>query len=332
MTSAAQERAQPIASTELARLLGEHRRQGFTLVRPGGNPGDHLIYLGMRRLMERLGLDHEEVSLDEFLASAYDRERVIYIHGGGGFAPWWSGRATTAFRKAAQTHAGTVIVGPTTFCADAAYLHSVFASVFDAAVARRVYVFARDRVSFEIVRDLVGGRATVGVDHDTALNLGRPDLLAGAGPANGEAARRPYVLHALRQDAERAAIGPPDPFACPVDPVRYCWGFADWLLLHAGASQLITDRLHSAIAGTILGIPTTLLPNRYHKNRAVWEMSLRQRGVQWSDRLPDGMRPRLFAAVGLARLLSRHRRVQRLFGRLYFGRLEAPSPRAWEAV
>jgi len=51
----------------------------------------------------------------------------------------------------------------------------------------------------------------------------------------------------------------------------------------ANASTIITNRLHSAIIGAILGKNVELFRNSYHKNRSVWEYSLQSKGVKWIE-------------------------------------------------
>jgi hypothetical protein len=55
------------------------------------------------------------------------------------------------------------------------------------------------------------------------------------------------------------------------------------LRIHAYADRIISNRLHSAIVGSVLGRPVDLLPGNYHKNRSIWEFCLSQRGVRWLD-------------------------------------------------
>ena len=105
----------------------------------------------------------------------------------------------------------------------------------------------------------------------------------------------------------------------PVDPVRYSYSFKHWVRLHARAASIVTNRLHSAICGSILGVPTTLLPNNYHKARGVWEQSLAARGVQWAERLPPDWLGELEERLGIARYWQRTPKLQRLIGRLRFG-------------
>lgn len=67
------------------------------------------------------------------------------------------------------------------------------------------------------------------------------------------------------------------------DPVEYCRTPLQYLRLAARYTHVITDRLHFAIAALICRRKTTLLPNSYHKNRSMYETSLRELGCEWRD-------------------------------------------------
>jgi exopolysaccharide biosynthesis predicted pyruvyltransferase EpsI len=60
---------------------------------------------------------------------------------------------------------------------------------------------------------------------------------------------------------------------------------ACFLRFIARYDRVVTDRLHVAIGGALLGRDVTLAANRYFKNRAVYEHSLRDRfpRLRWGD-------------------------------------------------
>ncbi|MBI4597128.1 MAG: polysaccharide pyruvyl transferase family protein [Candidatus Omnitrophica bacterium] len=261
----------------------EYAKRPFVFVRPGGNFGDYLIYRGAEKLAIEMELRFRTLNHEEFMGARLDPEEVLYFHGGGGFNSWWSGRPIRAFQRAARVHRGVIIVGPQTYQADQEFLRRIFNDTLQVARAQRVMLFARELVSFRVVSEALGDGVELGVNHDTALYLSRADVL-----------QRPveprYRLEAIRTDKEAVPISGGDGQAVRLDPAAYCRDFAHWISVHARAKAIVTNRLHSAMAGTILEIPTTLLANNYHKNRAVWEFSLRDRGVQWADTLPQSQR------------------------------------------
>jgi exopolysaccharide biosynthesis predicted pyruvyltransferase EpsI len=82
------------------------------------------------------------------------------------------------------------------------------------------------------------------------------------------------------------------------DPVRMCDTPQQYLELATQYRRIITDRLHFAISGLILGRDTTILPNSYHKNRGMYETWLRDLGCKFAENLPDALgesQPTIFA-------------------------------------
>lgn len=82
----------------------------------------------------------------------------------------------------------------------------------------------------------------------------------------------------LRKDAERAVRRR----WLTRDPIARCANPAEYLALAARYERIVTDRLHFAICGLILGRHTTLLPNSYHKNRSMYETWLRDLGCEFA--------------------------------------------------
>ena len=307
----------PVVSTALCRILRHYRDRRFLLVEAGGNFGDELIYRGMYALAKEIGLECVSATYAEFMSARYPREWVVYVHGGGGYVPWWSGRSIHALGRALEEHSGVVILGPTTFHSDRAYLQETLRRDLDRRVSEEIFLFTREAVSHTAVSEIAGEDAHALLDHDTALNLTSSDLLRLA-PGEGTRARRRYPLYAIREDKEWLDVGRFNPLRSPLDPIAFCRSFEHWLQLHLSARRIVTNRLHSAICGSGLGTPTTLLPNSYYKNRGVWELSLKERGVQWQDAMPVGELTRLL--FGLTRRLMGRGRIRRLHQRWYFGR------------
>jgi exopolysaccharide biosynthesis predicted pyruvyltransferase EpsI len=67
------------------------------------------------------------------------------------------------------------------------------------------------------------------------------------------------------------------------DPVRVCETPQQYLSLAARHARIITDRLHFAIAGLLMGRETTLLPNSYHKNRSMHDTWLSDLGCRFAE-------------------------------------------------
>jgi len=65
------------------------------------------------------------------------------------------------------------------------------------------------------------------------------------------------------------------------DPICICKTVEQYINLAATYEEIITNRLHFAIAGLLIGRRVTLLANSYYKNQAVYENSLKELGCLW---------------------------------------------------
>jgi len=263
-----------IVSNKLLNLFKQFKDRKFLFIEPGGNFGDTLIYLGAHKLANLSHVKFESLNYQQFIRLDLSNNDIIYIHGSGGFVPWWSGRPIKIFRKAISFSKNIVILGPTTFSTDKDFLKKTLIQDIKNGKTRNFYIFAREHVSYNILKELLPSKYNIYLDHDTALNLCSEDFLLTKGKGN-------FTLYSIREDKESLNVITPDFFSICLDPIRFCYSFEHWLMLHAQAKNIITNRLHSAILGSILNIPTTLLPNSYHKNHSVWEFSLSKRGVKW---------------------------------------------------
>lgn len=301
-----------IISKSLFNLFREYKNRYFIFVEPGGNYGDYLIYKGAQKLARLANVTYQTVSRETFMASQYPDEAVIYIHGSGGYVPIWDVTPKIC-RKAIREHKGTVIIGPTTFSDNSTFLINTIAEDLECTIAERVIVFARDKTSFEVLTKVTGEKSELYLDHDTALNLETGDILKTKIDAK-------YVLYAIRDDKEAINIPKRNNLWVWVDPVsaKADLNLKQWIFLHSRAKKIITNRLHSAILGTVLDIPVTLMPNSYHKNHSVWEYSLADRGVMWQEKISnDKVGASLNATPVLSKFLSSHIFQRAL--KLYYG-------------
>ena len=163
-------------SQRVFELLREYSTSKWILVEPGGNHGDHLICLGMEKLAKLSQIAYESMTFDEFMKAEVPSDAVIYIHGSGGYVPWWSGTPMKILEKATRTHPGVVIQGPSTFHTDSEFIRERVAKSCEAATCRRLVIFAREQTSFDAIEKPIGEFAEVACDHDTALNLSADDL------------------------------------------------------------------------------------------------------------------------------------------------------------
>ncbi len=76
------------------------------------------------------------------------------------------------------------------------------------------------------------------------------------------------------------------------DPIKNIDGPQDYLELAARHEVIITDRLHFAIAGLIVGRQVTLLANSYHKNEAMHATWLASLGCRFAYTVNEAMQAR----------------------------------------
>lgn len=268
-----------------------YRDRPFVLIAAGGNWGDELIWWGAETLADEVGLNWTAMDLTRFLHAKVDPEAVIYIHGGGGYNPWGSGRVLAALTHALKVHEGVVIQGPQSIERSDEYINAMLAAMGAPERAERVVFFARERTTHGILESHAPSWMEFAIDVDTALHLDRKRFIERAGIS-----RPRYDLFAARADDEApGAVSLPDLEGVRLDPALFARSFRQWLRIHAAAKRIVTNRTHSSVAGAVLQIPTYLLGGSYHKNRSIWEYALADRGVQWleyDDTMPFKIRTR----------------------------------------
>lgn len=270
-----------MAEDDLAATFKKFNAYQFIFVEPGGNFGDDLIYWGAEFLAQQLGISFRTQSIKEFLQYRVAHDEVVYIHGGGGYNRWCSGAVIRILEHALCSKAVAVIQGPCTLEEDDDYLRDVMVPVLEQHLNKNnLYFFTRECTSLRLAKKFLQTYCVeVLTTHDTALRLNREEVLRRVGDVNGG-----YRLYGFRLDNESGERGfSVSRFGVRMDPAYFCRDFTHWIRVHVGAESIITNRTHSSILGSILGTDTTLFPSRYHKNRSVWEYSLKARGTKWSD-------------------------------------------------
>lgn len=96
---------------------------------------------------------------------------------------------------------------------------------------------------------------------------------------------------------ERGVFGERMSSELTCDPIKLCQTPEGYVAMASLFNEVVTNRLHFAIASLIAGRKTVLLPNEYHKNRSVWEASLRDLGCGWRDQISDAEIPGDGAAI-----------------------------------
>ena len=303
-----------VAPLTLADLLSQHREREWYFVRPGGNLGDELIYAGAECLANQLGLRRQYFDAASFAATPIPTGTAIYLHGGGGLNPWGSGRALKNLILALGVRDALVVQGPQTCEVETSHVAAALKTAFATVSAKDVHFYVREQASANYLSEVLPQHIHLHLDHDTALHLSQADLLS-LGGLNARPRGR-YVLFVNRSDNEAPQhAGRRYKNVVEMDPAYYCGSLGHWIRVHAYASRIITNRLHSAIGGSLLGVPVLLTGGSYHKNHSVWDYSLRAQGVEWRQSFDDELTIDSSRPI-LPRCLSRSWKVQRLMMRL----------------
>lgn len=245
-------------TTLLELVQGEPR---IVYVANPGNLGDALIGHATFRFLNQYGLRYHSMRPTE------DVEGACVLVGGGGNLI--EGRYTdlSAFLQRCGAM-NRIILLPHSIVGNA----DLFRSIVD-----RAHIFAREAMTYRFLTDIGVPHERVFLADDMAFSL--TDELHGAKPTSKRG-----VLLCLREDVESAR-----PFNCPKsnfdvskliihhwdDPVVAHHASQILLKIVGDYEIVVTDRLHVAIAGALLGCQVKLLPNNYYKNRGVFELSMR---------------------------------------------------------
>jgi len=242
----------------------------WVFISPGGNQGDSMIYVGAYKIADKTRLDYTKVKLGRNAKPPkIDIDTIIYIHGGGGWCTWWNWTPRLVYDLAETFPKNRIVVGPSTVALQDWYIDKWLPS-------KRIEFYARENTTYSYMKR---NNVTLYQDHDTAFALEKDDkwlkpLLVGD-------KLKPFKLAAIREDPESPDELPEsvnlDDYDLVIDPCQT----KKWGSLHLYATEILTNRSHSAILGAILGKKTKMFKGKYHKNKSMWEYSLKQRGVEW---------------------------------------------------
>lgn len=217
-------------------------------VRPVGNTGDRLIDMATFQLFAEFGVRWRMATPD----AADDCEELVFAGGGN------MGRLYPANWRL-RTDCLSLGV-PITI------LPQSFTTPENRPFAR---VFVRERRSLQIRPDAVlAPDMALGLRYQTATRV-RHEV--GIFPRRDCESRRSRTW--LRRTRR--------------DPARLCRTPVDYLELAAQYARIVTDRLHFAIAGLIVGRRVTLVANSYFKNAAMHETWLQNWGCEFTEAWPE---------------------------------------------
>lgn len=263
----------------IARRIGPGGR--CLLMPNGGNLGDALIAAATIQRLRKAGIAWSLIRGQRQTVTPHD---VLAFGGGGSLVSLYEGGIACV--GSLLELGAPVVVLPQTVNGHPEFWSSV----------RGVRVFCRDLASVEYLRQFPGVEASFADDMAFGLDLAEAPFAEACALAPGLTAKsRHGTLLAFRGDAESAREVPEGNTDVSVvrqpsfdSPHSIEADAAAFIRIIASHAAIRTDRLHVAIAGALLGMPTVMEDNTYGKNRAVYEASMRGRfpHVRFEERQP----------------------------------------------
>lgn len=262
------------ATDQRLAVLAAETRAGFAWLTAGldpaepvsfipnpGNVGDAAINLACWR---HLAATFAEVEICP--AARQPQHRQVFLGGGGNFVePLWQNQQALLERLSPARH--RLAFFPATLYGYGGLLRRW---------RGRLRAVCREAVSFGYAAEQLEP-ADVCLGHDAAFALhGTRPFAAAPPPVPGAPTAR-----FLRRDKEGVLLGAASdgdltgsPASQWLEPTKAAAAVAAVAERLAHCGSVATDRLHTAILAALLGRPTSLNPNSYFKNRAVFEQSL----------------------------------------------------------
>lgn len=277
-------------------FLADNQDKHMCVITPGGNHGDTLIHMGLMKKLVEYNIKHTCLNLEEqykenlLLGAKYliniglwrlgsdqgfklleipPETELILFEGGGYMSDIWYG--PTLLRQVMKRNSAPVAVAPQSYLFTKTKFHRYFDD------GRPVDLFCREEYSLEHLKKRgLPENVSIHVSPELALYLTQEDL------ADFIEERTPgYELIAFRRDKEsvlgQAAREEITKMASNplIEDISMEKTLKDFVSTVYNAESVYTDRLHVAILSKVLGKKVTLFGNKYHKNRGVWEYSLR---------------------------------------------------------
>ena len=278
--------------------LADNRDQYMCVITPGGNHGDTLIHMGLLKKLGEYCIKYSCINLESqyrenlLLGAKYlvniglwklglnlgfklidvpKETQLILFEGGGYMNDVWYG--PVLLRQAMKGNKLPLAVAPQSYL----FTHTRFHMYFEDG--RPAHLFCREPYSMEHLKKKgLPKNVSVSLSPELALYLTEEDLNQFIEPREGG-----YQLLAFRRDKESALekTTKDELFELSDNPlvsdISIEKTMSDFVSCVYYADIVYTDRLHVAILSSIFGKDVTLFGNKYHKNRGVWEYSLRDR-------------------------------------------------------
>ncbi len=270
---------------KLETLFKQNSNKPFIFFNPtGGNWGDVLIRTGAEKLANNYNIKYEnkgrfDQNFKDRIYPKYPEDSVIYIHGCGGIGKKYQGVPKITKIISKENKNNLMIFGPTTAMIEPEDLKILKEELKD--VGNNFIFFARERTTYKFMKENFDFK--VYLDVCPSLHLEKENFIIPP-----ESIGEKYKILVFRKDKYEKVDLPKEinifDYDIVCDPADQTDSMKEWLGIHCRAHTIVTNRLHSAILGMLLGKNVTLFANNYHKNRSVWEYCLKQRGVKWKGK------------------------------------------------
>jgi len=275
----------------LSEFLLYYQNVKLTVIQPGGNHGDSLIYKGLQKKLNQLNIDYKEIlygkniisfcimMVNKLLRTNFKSVFIekdtglILIHGGGNMNDIYN-FGTTLLRNLIINYPKIdLIIAPQTYY----YPHTNFKKILTKS-SQNITLFCREETSFNYLRNLqLPKNVKIKISDDTAFYLKSTDFKSGDNK---------NILIVFRNDSEKnneisiakaKLLEQYKPKNLIINDFQNSkkFTFDEYITEILKAKIVITDRLHVSIISSILGKKTYLFPNSYFKNIAVYNYSLR---------------------------------------------------------
>jgi len=278
----------------LSQFLFENKDAFFTVIQPGGNNGDELIYKGLNKKLRDIKIRYKEIKYGEGRLSRKIRRinkkigtnlrevniskktDLILIHGGANINDYW-GYGTRLLRNLILHYNVSIAVAPQTFY----FAKTNFLEMLKKA-KQEIHLFCRETTSYFLLEKMqLPDNIKIHLSDDTAFYLSKEDFAH----FYRDNDKKGYALLCFRGDKESKVsldvkkiseeIFTDWNMEIIIEDISINHSFEDFVKVIARAKIVVTDRLHVGVLSSILEKPTLLLPNSYFKNKAVHEYSLK---------------------------------------------------------
>lgn len=238
---------------DLQTFLKKYSDSTVDFFRFNGNYGDSLIWHGTMTLLNKLSIQVNYVDLNSSIDSS-----ILFIDGGGNFVDYYSDVRDFLILKHKKYK--EIVILPHT-------INGEKQKEFLKELGSNVTIFCREENSFNFVKDN-SARVQCYLSQDCAFY----NDLSGYEKVGTVAG----TLNAFRNDSESIFDKK------PIDNIDISYDgwckkpLGDFLEKISAYDEIRTDRLHVAIAGTLLNKKIMLFPNSYYKNLSVYEYSLKK--------------------------------------------------------